>query len=36
MEEGDMEQKLKVDHFVNEEDLDTHEMNLPHPWIIWN
>jgi hypothetical protein len=31
MEEGAMEKNLKVDHFVNEENMDTHEMNSSSP-----
>jgi hypothetical protein len=36
MEEEAMGKDMNVDHFVNEENMDTHDMNFPHPWIIWN
>jgi hypothetical protein len=31
MEEGAMEKNLKADHFVNEENMDTHEINSSSP-----
>ena len=31
MEEGDIEKNLNADHFVNEENMDTHEINSFSP-----